>query len=232
MRRRLPLQAAILAVCAVAVGMWAWHFPYPSPLVKPFLPANLRWPTAQVVEWAKQGNADADFLAYFMRDPERTIPAGNNIVAPADGTVLGLHEKDGVRYVVISLSVWDVHVARSPFDATVTAIEEGGVPGGSREPPLYWLDGKLAPAFKRIDMQTPHGPAVLYLITSLLSTRIELGVEPGAPIAKGQRIGRMLFGSTAVLGVPARYTFDLEMNQRVVGGETVIVDLDAAAAGG
>lgn len=231
MRRRLPLQAAILAVCAGAVGLWAWHFPYPSPLVKPFLSAELRWPVKQVEQWARDGDAEAAFLDYFMRDPDRTVPAGNNVVSPVDGTVLSIREGGGLRYAVISLSVWDVHVARSPFDATVTGLAEGGVLGGSREPPLYWLDEKLAPAFKRLDVTTPEGPAVMYLVTSALSQRILLDVGAGDGLTKGQRIGRMLFGSTAIVGVPDRFQYLVEVGQRVVGGETVIVDLGSQAGG-
>ena len=58
------------------------------------------------------------FNFYFFRDPERSIPDGNELIlSPADGTVVLIEEveepyyfKSKVRRVSIFLSVFNVHV--------------------------------------------------------------------------------------------------------------------------
>lgn len=85
-------------------------------------------------------------LIYFHRDPERSIPEGNNIVAPADGTIVYVHlvedgqlpisVKEGKRiqlgeitktsmpagrlwHVGIFMSPYDVHINRTPVAGEV-----------------------------------------------------------------------------------------------------------------
>ena len=65
----------------------------------------------------------ACYCIYFFRNPNRVIPADENlIVSPADGTVQDVVELDDddfvkgtCRKVIIFLSVFDVHVNRSPI---------------------------------------------------------------------------------------------------------------------
>ena len=64
----------------------------------------------------------ACYCIYFFRNPARTIPADENlIVSPADGTVQDVVDaesdfvKSPCRKVIIFLSVFDVHVNRSPI---------------------------------------------------------------------------------------------------------------------
>ena len=65
----------------------------------------------------------ACYCIYFFRNPNRKIPADENlIVSPADGTVQDVVELDNdyfikspCRKVIIFLSVFDVHVNRSPI---------------------------------------------------------------------------------------------------------------------
>ena len=62
------------------------------------------------------------YCIYFFRSPERKIPADENlIVSPADGTVQDVVDLDDDEFVkspckkiIIFLSIFDVHVNRSP----------------------------------------------------------------------------------------------------------------------
>src|SRR5512146_1046335 len=78
--------------------------------------------------WALLPLALGAFCLWFFRDPERTIPAAPGaMVSPADGKVTEIStvEVDGAPRTRISifLSVFDVHVNRSPMAGTITAIE-------------------------------------------------------------------------------------------------------------
>jgi phosphatidylserine decarboxylase len=67
------------------------------------------------------------FTITFFRDPDRTVPAGPNlIVAPADGRVSDIVELDDkevlktkTRRVGIFLSIFDVHTNRAPIDGRI-----------------------------------------------------------------------------------------------------------------
>ena len=86
------------------------------------------------------------FLLNFYRDPQRKIPKGNNIVAPADGKVISLIDtsKDIIKikkglfgkiktltkdvakqcYIIsIFMSPLDVHINRAPIEGTIKSIK-------------------------------------------------------------------------------------------------------------
>src|ERR1700688_4392052 len=68
------------------------------------------------------------FFLWFFRDPKRTIPtAPGLVVSPGDGLVTEaewVETKSGSRLrLSIFLSVFDVHVNRSPVAGKVTAVE-------------------------------------------------------------------------------------------------------------
>jgi phosphatidylserine decarboxylase len=224
----VTLQIAILIGCAVTIIHWLRRFPHPSLLVSPLLPPQKRWPLAQLRKWVDEGSPDAGFISFFMRDPERSPPPEPGLVAPVDGTVLALLQRDGRSYVVISLNVWDVHVARCPCSATVLAIRDHGdilEPSQDdplRDEPFYFLRQKRSPKQRYLELDSEHGLMRVRLITSYLSRRIQFFCQPGQRLAKGERIGRMLFGSTCVLETDDAMTFSVVAGDRVYAGETLI----------
>src|SRR5512145_1217623 len=64
----------------------------------------------------------AAFCLYFFRDPERPVPAGPVAVSPADGKVVGVKmEAPNLTRVSIFLSIFDVHVNRSPIAGSIAS---------------------------------------------------------------------------------------------------------------
>jgi phosphatidylserine decarboxylase len=226
----LLLQLLILAICAFLVLDYALRFPFPARVVAPFLPPQQRWPVHQLWKWVEEGSPSPGFLRFFMRDPERQVPAGDGWIAPVDGTVLAKLNRDGRNFLVISLNVWDVHVGRMPFAGTVTAyMDHGDIIDSDRADPLrdepyYFLRDKRAPKQRYMEVETDYGLARIRFITSYLSRRIEFFHPVGAHLERGQRMGRMLFGSTCVVEVDAHYTFEVQEGQRTVAGETLILN--------
>jgi phosphatidylserine decarboxylase len=232
-KRTLLVQCGILAVCVLALAELALNFPYPSPFINPFLPPKERWASAQIADWVESGKFDWAFVDYFNRDPERVVPAGKDPVSPADGVLKGFEFVDGVTEFVVGLSFWDVHVVRTPVAGIVKSIEQDGLiplarpePGGS-EAEDFALRGKTAPVQAIVTVATAMGDVRIRLITSYWASRLRVWVHEGQHLDKGQRIGRILLGSTVAAEFPGRVTFQVPAGQRVVGGETVISNDEA-----
>lgn len=221
----LVLQIVILSLVVTALVVWAIYFPYPSPLIRRWLAPRKRWPELQIRAWLKRGNFQRAFLRHFYSDPERFPPPGNSMVAPADGVVTSAEVRDGVCYLVIALSFWDMHVQRSPASGKVLGVEshgDGFMDGEGRE--FAFLREKSCPVQKRLIVATGAGQVAIRLITSLSARRIETWVGKGDEIERGQRIGRILLGSTVVLELPASQKLLVRVGDRVWAGETDVAE--------
>lgn len=219
------LQIVVLCLVAAALALLAFYFPYPSPLIRRWLPPRKRWPEAQIRGWLTGGKFQQAFLRHFYSDPERMAPPGNSLVAPADGLVTSADVRDGIRYLVIALSFWDMHVQRSPIAGRVLSIQshgDGFMDGEGRE--FAFLREKACPVQKRLVIATEAGGVAVRLITSLAARRIETWVGEGEEIQRGQRIGRILLGSTVVLELPATTNLLVRQGERVWAGETTVAE--------
>lgn len=237
----LAIQIIILLLCAGVIWSMVSRFPYPSPLIRPFLRPQLRWPEAQIRHWIDAEAIDKGFFSFFSRDPERVIPQGGGLVAPADGVVNDIFERDGMTYVVIALSFWDVHVQRSPVEGVVRSVRRAGDTFMDWEwQDAAFLRNKRCPVQAVVRIRSAMGEVEVRLITSYAARRINVYLEEGESVAKGQRLGNITFGSTVVLAMPSGSRPAVEKGARVVGGESIIAetagasDFDAvlAASGG
>ena len=219
------VQLGIIALCLIALTQLGMYFPFPSPLIQPLLPPKLRWPTEQVKAWVEAQNYDPSFLDFFARDPERIIPAGHNLVSPADGVVVAIPKENGTTYFTVGLSFWDVHVVRAPVAGVVTDVAQEGLTlfrDSSEVKDQVYLRGKDAPVQQIVTLDTDYGEIRVRLITSYWASRLKVWVHKGDRLEKGQRIGRILLGSSVVAEFPGNVNIAVEPNERVVGGETII----------
>jgi phosphatidylserine decarboxylase len=176
---------------------------------------------------------------YFFRDPTRVPPPRPGLLlAPADGHVvsialappppeLGLGPRSRWR-VAIFLSVLDVHVNRMPAAGRVTRIayRHGRFLNAS-------LD-KASEANERnalaIRLADGRDLAVVQ-IAGLIARRIVCDAHEGDVVQAGDRFGIIRFGSRTDLYLPEGIRPLVAVGQTMVGGETVIADLTAAAGG-
>ena len=221
----LAVQIVILCLVAAAALLCAFYFPYPSPLIRRWLPPRKRWPEMQIRRWLKSGKFQRAFLRHFYSDPERAAPPGSTLLAPADGLVTSADVCGGIRYLVVALSFWDMHVQRSPVAGKVISVESHGddfMDGEGRE--FAFLREKTCPVQKRLVIATDAGPVAVRLITSLAARRIETWVHEGEEVTRGQKIGRILLGSTVVLELPATAKLLVREGDRVWAGETSVAE--------
>lgn len=220
----LVWQVVVLVFLAVVVVLWVMRFPYPSPWLRPFLSPKRRWPEREIRGWLPSGRFHRNFLKFFNRDPKRTPPAEPGLLAPADGLITGAQVRDGIRYLVIALNFWDMHVQRSPTKGKIVAVEPSGdefMDGEGRD--FAFLREKHCPVQTRVVLSTEqYGRLAVRLITSLAARRIEVWPREGETVERGQRLGRILLGSTVVLEIPEAFPLCVERGQRVRAGETLV----------
>jgi phosphatidylserine decarboxylase len=224
--RVLFLQIAVLTVCLTAVGQLVLNFPYPSPLIKPLLPPKLRWPVGEIIGWTEAKNYEPGFIEFFQRDPDRTVPAGASLVSPSDGVIKDIVFENGITYLIVGLSFWDVHVVRTPVAGVVRSVEkEGGLtlsPHSNETENQIFLKGKDSPVQEIVTIDSDRGEIKVRLITSYFARRLIVSVHPGDRLEKGARIGRILLGSSVVVEMPGQVRLSVQPSHTVKGGETVI----------
>lgn len=170
------------------------------------------------------------FLAFFFRDPERTVPqAPGLVVSPADGWVMraGASEPQAPpgswKQVTIFLSALDVHVNRSPVEGRVTRI--------------VYRPGRFLPAFaehssanelNEIWVDYDGAQVVFRQVVGILARRIVCRVHEGERLARGQRIGLMKFGSRMDVFLPLAAELRVAEGQHVTAGATVIATMPGA----
>lgn len=168
----------------------------------------------------------AAFFLWFFRDPERAIPTDPGaVVSPGDGKVTDVSTlADGDRKqlrVSIFLSVFDVHVNRSPIAGIVRDVR--------------YQRGKFLNAMNSIcaeqneqNIVTVEGDGkkvVFKQIAGLLARRIVFYPKIGDRLERGQRVGLIKFGSRVDVLFDASARVSVKVGERVKGGASVLAYL-------
>ena len=160
------------------------------------------------------------FIILFFRDPDRDIPDGKDVIlAPADGKILSVSkESDGTTKISIFLSIWDVHINRSPIAGTIEEIRY--VPGRFR----MAFDRRASLENEQNVLVVKNGSLQVKFsqIAGVLARRIVCWKKQGDNVKGGERIGLIRFGSRVDLFLPAAVTLELTQGDRVRAGSTVI----------
>jgi phosphatidylserine decarboxylase len=167
----------------------------------------------------------AAFMAYFFRDPERTVPSERTvIVSPADGRVtlvgkLSPGDADSPTIVSIFLSPLDVHINRSPISGTVLDVTYTK----GRFKPATSDSASLVNEQNALTIKGENGVTVVCKqIAGVLARRIVCWKRPGDRLELGERFGLIKFGSRTDLVMPAKVDVLVSAGERVRGGVTVI----------
>lgn len=188
------------------------------PVVLAMIPILLGyWPIALVFLFL------AAFMAFFFRDPRRTIPTEPNIlVAPADGRVTlvdrSMGEGGSQSLVSIFLSPLDVHLNRAPMAGRITRIDY-------KSGKFLMATDKRARLLNEQNALTIEGNGLTVTCTQIagiLARRIVCWKKAGERVECGERFGMIKFGSRTDLLMPANVEVVVEVGMRVRGGVTII----------
>ncbi|MGA2634550.1 MAG: phosphatidylserine decarboxylase [Terracidiphilus sp.] len=189
----------------------------------------LKWATGSWA-WVIAPLLLAVFFLWFFRDPRRAVPAGAGlIVSPGDGLVTEtatIATADGPRQrISIFLSVFDVHVNRSPIGGVLRSVcyRKG-----------QYLNAMNPASADRneqniVTVRGDEGTEITFKqIAGLLARRIVFNFSEGDRVERGQRVGLIKFGSRVDVLLPAEAILRVRVGERVKGGASVL----AAMPGG
>ena len=165
------------------------------------------------------------FCLNFFRDPIRVTPKQDNLIlSPADGKIIKVKEVknpnggEKLKMVSIFLSVFNVHANRMPVDGKFIDVK--------------YIKGKFLAAFDHkasddnerteIQIETKFGTIMVKQIAGLVARRILCYANVGKKMEAGARLGFIRFGSRTDIILPASIKLQIELDQKVLGGETVI----------
>jgi phosphatidylserine decarboxylase len=166
------------------------------------------------------------FMAYFFRDPDRTVPEEDAVfVAPADGKVVVLSRevesvfiKDRVLKISIFMSPLDVHVNRAPCDGRVEQVSH--TPG--RFMSAFKPEASVQNENIAMLLDTRFGKVLVRQIAGFLARRAVCRAKPGDTLRMGERFGMIKFSSRVDLFLPASTVPDVKQGDTVTAGESVL----------
>ncbi|MGL9759240.1 MAG: phosphatidylserine decarboxylase [Wolbachia sp.] len=172
---------------------------------------------------------------YFFRDPARAVPSNKDLIlCPADGVISKIEEVnyplsaengEEKKFMLVSifLSVLNVHVNRIPISGTIKEMS--------------YKKGKFVSAISNrssnenekqvIVIEYEKGKEIIVeQIAGFIARRIVCNLKASQSVKTGERFGIIRFGSRVNIYIPAGIEVRVSEGQTVIGGETIIADLN------
>ncbi len=160
------------------------------------------------------------FCLYFFRDPERTVPASEDLmVAPADGKVVSVRQLNaGETRVSIFLNIFNVHVNRTPIPGKISNIiyQRGKFLVASHEAASSENEQNT------LVVEGQGSRVVCRQIAGLIARRIICYKKPGDSLAAGERIGYIKFGSRVDVLFGPEWSLQVKIGDKVSAGSTIL----------
>ncbi|MGB4399214.1 MAG: phosphatidylserine decarboxylase family protein [Daejeonella sp.] len=169
----------------------------------------------------------------FFRSPSLVVQMNDDqVICPADGKVVVIEETEETEFLKdkrIQISVFmspiNVHINRNPISGKVSFSKYH--PGKF----LVAWHPKSSTENERttIVVENSHGISVLYRqIAGALARRIVCYLKEGDEVMQGEQFGFIKFGSRVDVFLPLGSEINVELNQVVKGGVTVLAHLKTA----
>ncbi len=169
-------------------------------------------------------------VVQFFRSPKRSLTKNERyVIAPADGKVVVIEETDETEVlkdrriqVSIFMSPLNVHVNRYPVSGQITYSRYHAG--------LYLVawHPKSSTENERTTVVIENGfktPILLRQIAGALARRIVCYPKKGWMVKQGEELGFIKFGSRVDIFLPLNAKIKVDINQKVLGGVTVLAEL-------
>ena len=166
------------------------------------------------------------YFCYFFRNPKRQIITDDSVIlSPADGTVTDIvtletdeFVKEPCNKVIIFMSVFNVHVNRSPIQGKIKLQK--------------YFCGRFRPAYKDtvgfenehhvLGIENDRVRISVKQIAGILARRIVSFVTLDDDLKQGELYGMIKFGSCLEVVMPKKVEIMVEKGQKVAGGQTIL----------
>ncbi|NWF52557.1 MAG: phosphatidylserine decarboxylase family protein [Nitrospirae bacterium] len=169
------------------------------------------------------------FMCLFFRDPERDVPSNKGIfVSPADGKVIlirDVYEKDYLKAeskeISIFMSLFNVHINRSPCDGKVTFIKHSAGKFFVAHKDIASLENEN----NVIVIEGEYGKILVRQVAGFIARRIVCRVKTGDVLRRGERYGMIKFGSRLDIYLPNAIKIKVKVGDKVRAGETILGEI-------
>jgi phosphatidylserine decarboxylase len=183
---------------------------------------------------------------FFLRDPRRKIPVGDNIVSPADGIILEVLNLEDVKKITIykkyigkikticndvSTKAVVVSIFMSPMNVHINRVPMGGqVVSVKHEVGKFLAVNTLKAGLENekseVLLKTNIGNIKFIQVAGLLARSIENRLVTGQKVKKGERYGLINLGSQLILILPYdKVNLKVKKGDKVRAGESVIANI-------
>jgi len=144
-----------------------------------------------------------------------------HLLSPASGKILRIEEAEESSTITIFMHLHNVHITIAPLEGMVTRITPE--------------KGTFKPAFLRsadlntkntIELSTKYGDLKVVQIAGFFTREIRCDVKEGQRVRKGERIGKICFGSRVDVRIPEGFEVLVKEGARVKYGKTKIAALN------
>ncbi len=166
----------------------------------------------------------------FFRSPNRRIIRGEKeILAPADGKVVVIEEttetevlKDRRIQISIFMSPLNVHINRYPVSGKISFLKY--------HPGLFLVawHPKSSTENERTTVVIDNSRGIRFVVRQIagaVARRIVYYPSEGEIVLQGDELGFIKFGSRVDVFLPLDAKIKVQLNQKTVGGQTVLAEL-------
>jgi phosphatidylserine decarboxylase len=122
------------------------------------------------------------------------------------------------KRICIFLSVWDVHVNRAPVEGVIRKVQY--------RPGRFYAALRSRASTENeqnvIHISSPRGEMVFKQIAGWIARRVLCWKSAGEPVALGERVGMIRFGSRVDVWLPREAEIVVRKGQHVAGGSDIL----------
>jgi phosphatidylserine decarboxylase len=144
-----------------------------------------------------------------------------HVLSPASGKILKIEEGAESRKITIFMHLHNVHITTAPLDGVVTRI----TPEKGTFKPAFMPSADFNTK-NTIELSTKYGDLKVVQIAGFFTREILCDVKEGQKVRKGERIGKICFGSRVDVRIPGGFEVLVKEGARVKYGKTKIAALN------